>query len=29
MRHYADSRIMPTNRDKSGAPLTPLQFKSA
>jgi len=29
LRHYADSRIMPTNRDKSGAPLTPLQFKSA
>jgi len=29
LRHHADSRIMPTNRNKSGALLTPLQFKSA
>ena len=29
MRHHADSGIMPTNRDESGALLTPLQFKSA
>jgi hypothetical protein len=29
LRHHADSRIIPTNRDESGALLTPLQFKSA
>ena len=29
LRHYADSRIMPTKRVESGALLTPLQFKSA
>jgi hypothetical protein len=29
LRHHADSRIMPTNRNKSGALMIPLQFKSA
>ena len=29
LRHYADSRIMPTREAESGALLTPLQFKSA
>jgi len=28
-RHHADSRIMPNDRNKSEALLTPLQFKSA
>ena len=29
LRHYADSRIMPTKHIKSGALFTPLQFESA